>query len=233
VSDEGEMARAEVLPQGTREVNAAIRRALRGSPEVTYGPVHGQDCLAVGLDAGATVTVEGSAGDYFAALNQGATVRLLGRAGRFTADTMTAGRVVIEESSGAGLGFSLYGGTVLVKGHAGGRVGQLNKGGTIVVAGNVGDLTGLYMMGGRTVIFGNAGEKTGDWMVGGAIFVAGQVASLGHNVRVVEPTDEDLNDLETLFETLDISPPPGPFKKLVREKLRPFYRPRKKGRDGQ
>ena len=214
----------------TREINRALREGARNGGVVRLEGLDGQDSVAVGLDAVARVELEGRVGDYFAALNKSASITLKGDAGRFAADTMTGGEVVIQGDAGHGLGFSLCGGTVVVKGNAGGRLGQMNKNGTIIVDGDVGDVVGLYALGGDIVITGDSGEKTGEWLVGGRIFVGGEVRGLGRNAKEEPLSAEDADKLRELFARYDIKRSPDGFRKIVPEKLRPFYKGKGEGK---
>ncbi len=77
----------EVVTPG--QINRAIRKQLTSTPSVTIDGLKGQDHVAPGLGADSFITVNGSAGDHFAAFNRGAVVTLNGNAGRFAADTTT------------------------------------------------------------------------------------------------------------------------------------------------
>lgn len=210
--------------QTTREINSILLSHARNQGRATVTGLAGQDSVAVGLDFPAEILLEGSAGDYFGALNAGAKITLKGKAGRFAGDTVSSGTIVIEGSCDHGLGFSMYGGAIVVRGGCGGRIGQMNKAGLVIIGGDAGDLNGLYQLGGSLIICGNTGNQTGDWLVGGEIFVGGKIGGLGRNARVAELEGDDASRLGSWFEIYEIDADPSNFRKIVPEKLRPFYK---------
>ena len=184
----------------TREINQALAKQLEVTRTVQLSGLKGQNCIVVGMPAGAVIQVSGNVGDFFGALNGGGSLTLNGNAGRFCGDCMMAGELVVNGDALWGAGQYLRGGSIVVKGDCKGPVGQLMRAGTILIDGNAGREAGKYMMGGEIVIAGNAGERTGENLMGGAIFVRGEIRSLGFNARASKATREDIEHLRFLHK---------------------------------
>jgi glutamate synthase domain-containing protein 3 len=88
------------------------------------------------------------------------------------------------------------------------------KGGTLLIGGDCGTMAGFMMQKGRIVICGNAGEALADSMYEGTVFVGGQIAALGNDAVVQDPTAEDMAALKDLLRTYSV-PAPKAFKKIV------------------
>lgn len=221
-------ATVDVLGKETREVNLEIRRLIaEGAKEITILNPGSKHNLAVaiidpaspsardhgfepasrekyGLPPGisvrdVTLIFEGSVGYYCAGLIDGPTVIIKGRAGWALAENMMDGLVICEKVAGSSLGSSLRGGTLVVKGNAGGRTGISQKGGTIVVGGNSGFNTGFMMQQGRMIICGSVGRGVGDSMYDGEIIVGGTIGSQGIDTKVIDPTVEEVREIEALL----------------------------------
>lgn len=215
------MTTLSVKEKSLQEVNAALRESVNGKPVNISGAehIHG---LAAGFKHG-EIVVEGSAGDYLAALNAGATVRVSKNAGSYAADNMNSGVVIIEGDAGFGAAEYCYGGTVVIHGNAGDFTATMNKGATIIVAGNVGDEAGTYMLKGDLIVVGDAGTNFANYLIRGSVYIAGNYASLGHNTRLVDMADEDIARLKAYFETYGIQAEPLKFRKIVAASEKPFY----------
>lgn len=215
------METISALSRTLREVNAALRQRVNGTPVKVNGVenIHG---LAAGLSRG-EVIVEGNAGDYLGALNAGATIRVTGSAGNYAADNMTDGVIIIDGNAGYGAAQYCYGGTVVIRGNAGDFTATMNKGATIIVQGNVGDETGTYMLKGDLIVVGNAGKNFANYLIRGSVYIGGQYESLGHNTRLVDLEDEDIVRLKAYFETYGIQADPLRFRKIVAASEKPFY----------
>jgi len=223
-------ATIDALGKETREINKEIRRLIsEGFKEITILNPGSKHNLAVaiidpasswardhgfepaspekyGLPAGisvrdVTLIFEGSVGYYCAGLIDGPTVVIRGRAGWALAENMMGGTVICEKAAGSSLGSSLRAGTLVAKGNAGGRTGISQKGGTVVVGGNSGFNTGFMMQQGRMIICGNVGRGVGDSMYDGEIFVGGAIGSQGIDTKVVDPSAEDVREIEALLAT--------------------------------
>jgi glutamate synthase domain-containing protein 3 len=207
----------------TRDLNVTLAKDIKSKKAATI-KASGQNCLAVGIDEKAKVTVEGRVGDLFGALNNGATIVLNGTAGRFVGDTMNSGKVTVNGDCGEGAGMYMYGGHLIINGDAGDNIAQIAKGGAVVVNGNLGDFAGLYLTGGCIIVTGNSGDMTGDWMIKGAIFVGGNIGGMGNNTKVENLTAEDKKFLENIFSENKIKAQISKMKKIVPKDLRPFYK---------
>ena len=75
-------------------------------------------------------------------------------------------------------------------------------------------MAGFMMQKGRLVICGDAGDALADSMYEGVVFVGGQIAALGNDAVVQEPSTEDQAALRELLATYDVPAPAG-FKKIV------------------
>ena len=211
----------------TREINLALARQLEVTRIVQLSGLKGQHCIAVGLPAGVTVQVAGTAGDFFGTLNNGASLTLNGNAGRFCGDSMLSGELVVNGDAGWGSGQYMRGGTLAVKGDSKGPVGQLMQAGTLIIDGSTGTEAGKYMAGGEIVVAGDTGERTGENMMRGVIFVRGEPRSLGLNTRLSPVSAEDLERLRFLhkqyrFRGLTSEDMLVDFRKITAESRRPL-----------
>ena len=71
-------------------LNVVIIGAVALGPKVA--------CRLKRLVPDAKVTMVGSAGDFFGALNGGVTLFIQGEAGRFLGDSMSSGKIIAEDS---------------------------------------------------------------------------------------------------------------------------------------
>jgi len=179
--------------------------------------------LCGGLKGG-EVTIEGNSGDYLGVLNDGALIRVTGNAGKYVADNMTRGTVLVDGDADYGAGQYCYGGVVIVKGSAGDFTATMNKGATVLIGQDVGDEVGTYMLAGDLVIVGNAGHNLGNYLIRGNIYVAGQWASLGHNIKEETLTEADVDKLQGYLAGYAIKADPRAFRKLAPLSEKPFYK---------
>lgn len=175
-----------------------------------------------GLKSG-DITIEGDSGDYLAVLNDGATIKVTGNAGKYVADNMTAGEVLVQGSAEYGAAQYCYGGTVVIKGSAGDFTATMNKGATIIIGGDVGDEAATYMVAGDVIVAGDAGSNLGNYLIRGNIYIEGDWASLGHNCKVGNVTDEDIEKLGALLSEYGIATDAKSFRKITPVSDRPFY----------
>jgi glutamate synthase domain-containing protein 3 len=170
--------------------------------------------LAVALLAPGSVTFEGSVGYYCGGMNDGATVEIHGSAGWGLAEGMLNGTVVVRGNAGNGAAASIRGGTVVVHGDCAARAGVAMKGGLLLIQGDAGYMTGFMMQKGAIVICGNAGDALADSMYEGTVYVGGEIAALGNDAVIEEPTLEDHAMLAHTCATYAVTPP-AQFKKIV------------------
>ena len=112
-------------------------------------------------------------------------------------------------------GAAMTGGTIHVKGDAGPRCGVAMKGGTIVVEGKIGYQSGFMAHRGRIIALGGAGESCADALWEGEVWVAGPIASLGVDVSVVEPTAEEVAEVEADLAALGLDDRTRDWRKMV------------------
>ncbi len=202
-----------------REVNKAIRGALADQRPVLVDNPGARHNIGVALLEPGHVHVAGSVGYYCGGMNDGATLDVDGSAGWGLAEGMLSGTVTVRGNAGMGAAASIRGGTVVVHGDCAARAGIAMKGGLLLVGGSVANMTGFMMQKGVIVICGDAGEGLADSMYEGVIFVAGRVDSLG-NDAVEEPlTAEDERMLDAAFETAGMARPPRLQKIVAGRKL--------------
>jgi len=204
-----------------KNINAAVKEILNGEPVSVKNAAHLHG-LAAGFKHGEVVVV-GNAGDYLGVLNAGATVRVTKNAGKYLADNMTAGTIIVEGDTDYGAGQYCYGGTIVVHGSSGDFTATMNKGGTIIIAGDVDDEVGTYMLNGDLVVVGNAGKNFANYLIRGTVYIGGECESMGHNVRIEQLLDDDVDKLRKHFETYEIDADPTDFRKLVAASKKPFY----------
>ncbi len=208
-------AKIECGGKNTREINRLIRAAIAaGHQEMVVREPGARHNLAVALLRPVRIVFEGSVGYYCGGMMDGAHLEIRGSAGWGTAESMMTGTVIIDANAGSGVAASIRGGTVVVRGSAAARAGVSMKGGTLLIGGNCGYMAGFMMQRGRIIICGDDGEALADSMYEGVVFVGGQIAALGNDAVIEEPTTEDRLALHDLLATYQV-PAPKAFKKVV------------------
>ena len=147
-------------------------------------------------------------------MNDGASVEIRGSAGWGLAEGMLSGTVVVDGNAGNGAAASIRGGTVVVHGDCAARAGVAMKGGLLLIQGDAGYMTGFMMQRGAIVICGNAGDALADSMYEGDVFVGGEIAALGNDAVIEEPTADDAAMIATACATYAVTPP-ARFRKIV------------------
>jgi glutamate synthase domain-containing protein 3 len=205
-----------------RVVNREIRDNLNDLPVkvVNANHLHG---LVTGIKHG-EVIIESDTGDYLGVLNDGATIKVTENVGNYLADNMTTGTIVVEGNSGFGAAQYCYGGTVVIRGDAGDFTATMNKGAAIIIGGDVGDEAGTYMLDGDLIVLGNAGKNFANYLIRGDIYIQGEWETLGHNTRIVEMDERDVEKLTSYFNIYGIEADPHSFKKIVAASKKPFYK---------
>ena len=199
----------------TRDINRELREAIAAAHlDVRVLNPDAHHNLGVALLQPVRVVFEGSVGYYCAGMMDGAHVEVRGSAGWGAAESMMNGTVIIDGSAGSGVAASIRGGTVVVRGDAAARAGVSMKCGTLLISGSCGYMAGFMMQKGRIIICGDAGDALADSMYEGVVFVGGQVASLGNDAVMEEPSPEDQAVLADLLSTYGI-PAPAAFRKGV------------------
>ena len=198
-----------------RQINLAIRENLAaGRRELRIVNPEARHNLAVAITEPARIVIEGSTGYYCGGMGDGPTIEIRGSAGWGTAESMMNGTVIIDGDAGSGVAASIRGGTVVVRGNAAARAGVSMKGGVLLIGGNVGYMTGFMAQKGTIIICGDAGAALADSMYAGVVFVGGQIADLGNDTVIEEPTPADEAFLAEHLHRYNIRPPAS-FKKIV------------------
>jgi methylamine---glutamate N-methyltransferase subunit B len=201
--------------KATRDINCTIRTQLAaGATELRLLNPEARHNLAVAVTQPARIVIEGSVGYYCGGLSDGPTIEVRGSAGWGTAESMMNGTMLIDGDAGSGVAASIRGGTVVVRGNAAARAGVSMKGGTLIVAGNVGYMAGFMAQKGTIIICGDAGAALADSMYAGVVFVGGEIADLGNDAVIEQPTATDQALLAESLARHDL-PRAVAFRKIV------------------
>lgn len=198
-----------------REINVLLREAIsQGHVHIDMLEPDARHNLGVALLCPVHVVFNGSVGYYCGGMMDGAHLEVRGSAGWGAAESMLNGTLIIDGNAGSGVAASIRGGTVVVRGDAAARAGVSMKGGALLIGGSCGPMAGFMMQKGRIVICGDAGDALADSMYEGVIFVGGQIANLGNDAVIEEPTAEDRAWINELLVTYRMSGPTA-FRKVV------------------
>jgi len=212
------MAEITCADRTTRTVNAEIRAAIRaGVPEIVVQNPGARHNLCVGILDPVRIRIAGSVGYFCGGLIDGPRIEIEGSAGWGLAESMMNGEVVVRGSVGNGAAAAIRGGTVVIHGDAAARLGVSMKGGIVLVAGNCGYMAGFMGQKGRLVVCGDAGDAFGDSMYETACFVGGEIAGLGTDTVVEQPSADEMTWLDfVLSQHLPANKRRGAdFKKVV------------------
>jgi len=209
------MASVECEGRTTREINSEIRRLIDlGEREITLLNPQARHNLAVAVLKPVRIVIEGSVGYYCAGMGDGPTVDIRGSAGWGVAECMMDGTVVVNGNAGNGAAASIRGGTVVIRGDAAARAGISMKGGCLIIAGDAGYMTGFMAQKGTIIILGDADLALADSMYEAEVYVAGQIAELGNDAVIHEPTAGELATLSTTLSKFELNVPKT-LKKVV------------------
>jgi methylamine---glutamate N-methyltransferase subunit B len=187
-----------------RDLNARLHAADVAPRWRVINPA-GAHAVAVGLDAGVEVDVEGHVGYYCAGMNKHATVRVHGNAGVGLAENIMSGRVEVDGYAGQACGATGRGGLIVIRGDASARCGISMKGVDLVVCGSVGHMSAFMGQKGRLVVLGDAGEALGDSLYEARLYVRGSVASLGADCIEKEVREEHVAEIRELLQAAGVS----------------------------
>lgn len=205
----------EVGNRHIREINDEMLGAAAAGHRMTITNTLSRHNLGIGLPPGADLTFNGSVGYYCGGLNTGARLHIERNAGWAVAEGMSDGHVTVDGYAGMSCGAAMTGGTIHVKGDAGPRCGVAMKGGNIVVEGKIGYQSGFMSHAGKIIALGGAGDSCADALWEGEVWVAGPIASLGVDVNVVEPTAEEVGDVEDILAPLGLADKSREWRKMV------------------
>jgi glutamate synthase domain-containing protein 3 len=199
----------------SRDINRLLREAIsEGHKKIDILEPDARHNLAVALLSPVQVVFDGSVGYYCGGMMDGAHIEVRGSVGWGAGESMLNGTLLIDGNAGSGVAASIRGGTVVVRGDAAARAGVSMKGGTLLIGGSCGYMAGFMMQKGRIVICGDAGDALADSMYEGVVFVGGQIASLGNDAVIEEPTAEDRAWINELLVSYRL-PGPTAFRKVV------------------
>ena len=205
----------EVGSRHIREINRDIQAACKRGEAVRVVNTLSRHNLGIGLPEGADVTFEGSVGYFCGGLNTGARISVERNAGWALGEGMDGGHITVNGYAGMSAGAAMISGTIHVKGDSGPRCGVAMKGGNIVVEGKIGYQSGFMAHAGRIIALGGAGESCADALWQGEVWVAGEVAGLGVDVNVVEPTAEEVAEVDAILEPLGLADGSRDWRKMV------------------
>jgi glutamate synthase domain-containing protein 3 len=213
------VAEIDCKDKSIREVNSAIKALIAaGEREILVHNPGARHNLGVALLQPAKVTFAGSVGYYCGGMGDGATLEIQGSAGWGLAESMLGGTVLVQGNAGNGAAAAIRGGAVVVHGDAAARAGVSMKGGLLLVAGNCGYMAGFMGQKGTIIVCGDTGEAFADSMYETVCYVGGQIADLGNDAVISEPSPEERASLEaTLAQYLPAGSYPalGNFKKVA------------------
>lgn len=187
-----------------REVHEELMEACKTGQPIRVVNTLSRHNLGVGLPPNVAITFEGSVGYYCGGLNTGANITIERNCGWALGEGMAAGHIEVGGRAGMSCGAAMIGGTIHVKGDAGPRVGVAMKGGNIVVEGQIGYQSGFMAHSGKIIALGGAGASCADALWEGEVWVAGEVESLGVDVKVLEPTAEQVAEVDAILEPLGL-----------------------------
>jgi glutamate synthase domain-containing protein 3 len=195
-----------------RELNSRLH-ALDGPRKWRVVHPNGAHNVAVGLDTGVEVDIEGHVGYYCAGMNQHATVRVHGNAGVGVAENIMSGTVVVDGNASQSAGATGRGGLLVVHGDASSRCGISMKGVGIVVHGSIGHMGAFMAQKGALVVCGDAGDALGDSIYEARLYVCGAVRGLGADCIEKELREEHVAELRDLLARAGVDADPVAFRR--------------------
>ncbi len=198
-----------------RDINREIQAACAEGQEVVVTNTLSRHNLGIGLPVGAKVRFEGSVGYYCGGLNDGADIDIERNAGWGVGEGMARGHITVGGYAGMSAGAAMTGGTIHVKGDSGPRCGVAMKGGNIIVEGRIGYQSGFMAHQGRIIALGGAGHSCADALWEGEVWVAGEVESLGVDVEVVEPTAEEVAEIDAILAPYGLEDSSRNWRKMI------------------
>jgi glutamate synthase domain-containing protein 3 len=205
----------EVGKRHIREINEEIQAACQAGQKIIVRDTLSRHNLGIGLPPGADISFEGSVGYYCGGLNDGGTVTVERNAGWGLAEGMSHGHVTVGGYAGMSAGAAMMGGTIHIKGDTGPRCGVTMKGGNIIVEGKIGYQSGFMAHAGKIIALGGAGASCADALWEGEVWVAGEVESLGVDVVVVEPTAEEVAEVDAILDPLGLVDQSRNWRKMI------------------
>ena len=209
------MIEIDVGQRPIREVHEELKAAYASGQPIRVVNTLSRHNLGVGMPPGVDITFEGSVGYYCGGLNTGAKVAIERNAGWAVGEGMSDGHITVGGYAGMSCGAAMTGGTIHVKGDAGPRCGVGMKAGNIVVEGKIGYQSGFMAHSGKIIALGGAGDSCADALWEGEVWVAGPVDSYGVDVQVVEPTAEEVAEVDEILEPLGLKDTSRDWRKMI------------------
>ena len=205
----------EVGERHIRDINNELQKACASGKKIRVVDTLSRHNLGIGLPPGAEIHFEGSVGYYCGGLNTGSKITIERNAGWAVGEGMADGHITVDGYAGMSAGAAMNGGTIHVKGDTGPRCGVAMKGGNIVVEGKIGYQSGFMAHAGKIIALGGAGESCADALWEGEVWVAGEVKSLGVDVDVLEPTAEEVAEVDAILDPLGLKDTSREWRKMV------------------
>lgn len=198
-----------------RQINEDLQQACKAGLPIRVVNTLSRHNLGIGLPPNAEILFEGSVGYYCGGLNTGSTLTIERNAGWALGEGMAGGHITVGGYAGMSAGAAMIDGTIHIKGDAGPRCGVAMKGGNIIVEGKIGYQSGFMAHAGKIISLGGAGASCADALWEGEVWVAGEIESLGVDVKVLEPTAEEVADVDAILEPLGLQDSSREWRKLV------------------
>lgn len=209
------MTTIDVGKRHIREINQDMQAALARGEKVNVTNTLSRHNLGVGLPKEGEMHFEGSVGYFCGGLNTGTKINIERNAGWALGEGMSDGHITVGGYAGMSCGAAMTGGLIHVKGDTGPRCGVAMKAGTIVVEGKIGYQSGFMAHSGKIIALGGAGESCADALWEGEVWVAGPVDSLGVDVKVIEPTAEEVAEVDAILAPLGLKDTSREWRKMI------------------
>ncbi|MGB0411905.1 MAG: hypothetical protein ACPGFA_09975 [Pikeienuella sp.] len=209
------MTTIDVGKRHIREINQDMQAALARGEKVNVTNTLSRHNLGVGLPKEGEMHFEGSVGYFCGGLNTGTKINIERNAGWALGEGMSDGHITVGGYAGMSCGAAMTGGLIHVKGDTGPRCGVAMKAGTIVVEGKIGYQSGFMAHSGKIIALGGAGESCADALWEGEVWVAGPVDSLGVDVKVIEPTAEEVAEVDAILDPLGLKDTSREWRKMI------------------
>ncbi|MGB0855047.1 MAG: hypothetical protein ACPGSI_17250 [Pikeienuella sp.] len=209
------MTTIDVGKRHIREINQDMQAALARGEKVNVTNTLSRHNLGVGLPNEGEMHFEGSVGYFCGGLNTGTKINIERNAGWALGEGMSDGHITVGGYAGMSCGAAMTGGLIHVKGDTGPRCGVAMKAGTIVVEGKIGYQSGFMAHSGKIIALGGAGESCADALWEGEVWVAGPVDSLGVDVKVIEPTAEEVAEVDAILDPLGLKDTSREWRKMI------------------
>ncbi len=210
------MPTVDLAQDSVRSLNQRLHdpdAGLDGSAWRIVNP-RGNHCVAAGVDAACSVSIEGHVGYYCGGMNKQAGLTIAGHAGPGLAANIVSGIVRVRGNASQAAGASGRGGLVVIEGDASSRCGISMKGVDIVVGGSVGNMSAFMAQAGRLVVCGNAGAGLGDSLYEAELYVRGEVTDLGADCIEKDLSGKRLEGLAELLRRAGVDHDPASFRRF-------------------